>query len=233
MDFLDKKENALLRAVINDKIAVGGQLIVNDEHGAIVKVGDAHVCAFDSVGGFTAYAEKYGISGEVCVIGAPRSFAEETGVKSNLHKTFVFTDELPPVYDRGACIRRLAPTLAGYLSKEYHNGYGGYDENKMRAILESGSVFGLFDDSKLAGFIGEHTEGGMGMLTVLEPFRRRGYGLTLEKFMIGYVMSAGRAAYCDVDMTNASSLALQSKLGLVAAPGYTFWIMQYESDGKT
>ncbi len=230
MELIDKKDNAVLRAVIRDELDfLGAELIVSDERGAIVKLGGTYTCAFDSAENFTEYAKKYGVSGEVCVMGAPRGFTEETGAESNVHKTFAYLESLPPAFDRSACIRRLAPSLAGLLSQSYHNGYGGYGEDKMRAILKRGSVFGLFEDSKLAGFIGEHEEGGMGMLTVFEPFRRRGHAVTLEKFLIGYIMSFGLVPTCDVDITNSASLALQEKLGLVAAPGYTYWIMDYQS----
>ena len=61
------------------------------------------------------------------------------------------------------------------------------------------------------------------MLTVLDGFRRRGFGEALECAMITLVMLEGRVPICDVYEDNAPSVALQKKLGMTEARGYTFW----------
>ena len=39
--------------------------------------------------------------------------------------------------------------------------------------------FGAFVDGQLAGFVGEHSEGSMGMLEIFPAYRRRGLGYSL------------------------------------------------------
>lgn len=231
MNFIDRPENVVVRSAINDELNFkGGELIVSDERAVIVKVAGTYMCSCDSVESFIEYTKHYGVNGEVCVFAAPHDFAERVGVSSRLHKTFAYLNDLPPAVDKKLSIRRLAPTLAEFISQNYYNEYGGYGVDKVRELMKEGSTFGLFVDSKLAGFIGEHAEGGMGLLTVFEPFRRRGYAMELEKFLINYFMTFGRVPTCDVDAENAPSLALQRKIGMTEAPLYTFWIMDYKSN---
>lgn len=91
--------------------------------------------------------------------------------------------------------------------------------------LRLGWMRGGFDkNGKLVGFIGEHTEGSMGLLHVLSPFRRRGYGAALEAAEISLHLSQGRTPYCQVEVGNNASLALQEKLGLTRLPGTQCWI---------
>ena len=97
----------------------------------------------------------------------------------------------------------------------------------MENILRGKGVFGAFKDSGFAGFVGRHDDGTMGLLHVFDTFRRRGMGVELEKFMIGYVMTFGRVPLCDVYTDNAVSIEMQNKLGLTAAAdGYTYWFMK-------
>ena len=50
--------------------------------------------------------------------------------------------------------------------------------------LKAGVIFGAFVDGRLAGFVGEHHEGSMGMLEVVPEFRRRGIAQALEAALI-------------------------------------------------
>ena len=100
------------------------------------------------------------------------------------------------------------------------------DRDYVRSRLESGTVIGLFDQDSLMGFIGEHTEGAMGMLVVLPDYRRMGVGETLEKLLINKILSEGRTPYCDVDARNIKSLALQEKLGMTRTELDTFWFFK-------
>ena len=54
--------------------------------------------------------------------------------------------------------------------------------------LRSGMMYGAFADGKLAGFIGMHAEGSMGILEVFEEFRRQGIAEALERHLINRIL---------------------------------------------
>lgn len=91
--------------------------------------------------------------------------------------------------------------------------------------LRAGWVFGAFDEAgELAGFIGEHDEGSIGMLEVLPAHRRRGCAQALEAFMINRHLGQGRMPYCQVEVSNDASHALQRKMGFTRLPGTQCWV---------
>ena len=85
-------------------------------------------------------------------------------------------------------------------------------------------IWGLYEGNRLAGFIGLHPEGSMGMLEILPEFRRKGYGYALEAHLIGVHLRRGWVPYCHVVDGNAASLALQAKLGLTKAELPAIWV---------
>lgn len=94
----------------------------------------------------------------------------------------------------------------------------------MRERLKAGGLFGAFVDNTLAGFIGTHSEGSMGMLTVIPEYRRRGLAVCLEAYMLKYHISRGEIPFCHVVDGNDASIALQTKLGLIKAEKPIIWL---------
>ncbi len=89
-----------------------------------------------------------------------------------------------------------------------------HDPEYIADRIAAGVIFGAFVEGELAGFIGEHDEGSMGMLEVFPPFRRMGLGLALESFQINRIVSLGRVPYDHVIIGNDKSFHLQQKLGM-------------------
>ena len=83
-------------------------------------------------------------------------------------------------------------------------------------------MIGAFLDGELAGFAGVHNDGGMGMLEVLEPFRKRGIGSLLEAEMIRRELAAGHVPYAHVFVENEISAALQKKIRHALCTGERF-----------
>lgn len=127
--------------------------------------------------------------------------------------------ELPPF--QGA-LRRLGPEWAETVAEAYCQTFG--DVDYILGAIERG-MLGIFDGEKLAGFIGVHDEGSLGMLEVLPPYRRRGYGLALQLAIIRAALAEGRYAYGQVAEHNAPSLALQQKAGMTVCPEKIYWLM--------
>ncbi len=97
-------------------------------------------------------------------------------------------------------------------------------EESFTEALDRGMI-GAFVDGQIAGFIGRHTEGAMGMLEVLPNFRRRGLGKALEQKLINDYLSEGKIPYCHILETNAASLALERDLGfLISEESSVYWM---------
>ncbi|NBK23515.1 MAG: GNAT family N-acetyltransferase [Spirochaetia bacterium] len=101
--------------------------------------------------------------------------------------------------------------------------YHHADEPYIRDRLAKGVMIGAEVDGQLAGFMGRHSEGAMGMLEILPAFRRRSLGSELEKAYINRLLDASITPYCHVVETNEASLKLQKKLGLVFSEEKVHW----------
>ena len=76
----------------------------------------------------------------------------------------------------------------------------------------------------LAGFIGEHLEGSMGLLYVFPEFRRKGIATALEKYYIARTMEKGFVPFGQVEKDNKESLLLQKKLNMTQSEKLTIWM---------
>lgn len=97
-----------------------------------------------------------------------------------------------------------------------------YLENK----IQQGELWGLFEKQHLAGFIGMHNEGSMGILEVLPAYQRKGYGYLLEGYLINECLNEGKIPYCQVVKGNMASLQLQRKLGLEISSQLSYWLFE-------
>ena len=120
----------------------------------------------------------------------------------------------PPWQAKGVRFAALGPEWAELVCA--HNALLSRDE--MAARLAAGVFTGAFlpgpQGRQLAGFIGQHPGGSMGMLAVLPQFRRMGLGAALEAHAIARLLRQGRVPFCYISAGNRASLALQKKLGL-------------------
>ena len=146
------------------------------------------------------------------------------GLKSRAFLQSVWTKpqppELPPFQ---GTLRQLGPEWAETVAEAYCQTFADIDY--IRDAIGRG-MLGLFDGEELAGFIGVHDEGSLGMLEVLPPYRRRGYGLVLLLASVRMAVKEGRYAYGQVAEDNAASLALQQKAGMTVCPQKIYWLME-------
>lgn len=82
---------------------------------------------------------------------------------------------------------------------------------------------GGYLDGKLVGFAGLHSEGSMGLLTVLPEYRRRGFAQQIYSALINNQLRKGRIPYAQIYTDNENSLNLQKKLGFVLSPDTIAW----------
>lgn len=131
--------------------------------------------------------------------------------------------------DNGAEVRRLTAGDAETLAQYYH--LPGPDAGDLaetaaylRSRASSGTLYGAYFDGKLAGFVGTHDEGSIGVLTVLPEFRRRGLGTYLERLAIQKALERGDLPFGQIAEGNEASLALQRSLGMTIAREMVCWM---------
>ena len=117
-------------------------------------------------------------------------------------------------------IRPLGIDSLDYVEGHYDLGGKGY----ARSRIEAGEVFGIYDNGVLAGFIGRHGEGSIGLLYVDEAFRGKGYAQDLESFMFNKALEKGETPYGQVKIENDISFSLQEKIGVYVGNKVFCWL---------
>ncbi len=109
----------------------------------------------------------------------------------------------------------------------------GVGESYVRERIQAGVMFGAFaEEGKLAGFIGMHPEGSLGMLYVKEAYRGRGMAASLEAHAVNRMLERGWTPYAHVARENVASGKLQEKLGFYRAEK-SFWWLEKTLANKT
>ncbi len=117
-------------------------------------------------------------------------------------------------------IRLLDMSACDYVGEHYELGGPEYAKERIAA----GAMYGIYDNGELAGFIGSHEEGSIGMLYIDEKYRGKGYAQDLESFMFNRALERGETPYGQVFTDNAASLSLQDKVGVYAGNKLFCWI---------
>lgn len=119
-------------------------------------------------------------------------------------------------------LRILTPDAAPWVNAHYH---GAADELPyVRTLLERGLLTGAFEGDVCLGFIGRHSDGSVGLLSVLPEYRRRGVAEALAIDAADRELAAGRVPYGQVVCGNEPSIALHRKLGLTFSDTPVWWL---------
>ena len=119
------------------------------------------------------------------------------------------------------CIKLLT---SDYIDEVYQIYHHMSDYEYIADRINQKALWGLFQNDKLAGFIGMHKEGSMGMLEVKESYRRQGYGYLLEGYLINELLKQKKVPFCQVIKGNQASLALQKRLNMTLSSRYSYWV---------
>ena len=125
---------------------------------------------------------------------------------------------LPPGLD----IRQLGEEYLPAVVEHYH---AFSDPDYIRRRLAAGVMHGAFQNGELAGFIGMHAEGSVGMLEVFPPYRRRGIAAGLMAFQANWVLGRGWVPFSQIWEGNEASFALHRRLGWSLCPSPMYWVM--------
>ena len=125
-----------------------------------------------------------------------------------------------PVPEPTADIRPLGEEYAELVDANYEHADLEYIKDRIR----TGNLFGIFIDGKLAGFVGEHEEGSMGMLEVLPEYRRRGLGSQLDYFNIRREREMGHIPFGQIIVSNGLSMKMHGDMGAVISDKQSAWL---------
>lgn len=92
------------------------------------------------------------------------------------------------------------------------------------ALLPGAESAASLPGERLAGFIGLHGEGGIGMLEVFPEYRRRGLAAALVQGMVRRRLAEGAIPFGHIVKGNEPSLRLQKKLGFRFSEEFVYWI---------
>lgn len=117
-------------------------------------------------------------------------------------------------------VRPLGPEHLAQVAEHYHLTGADY----VAGRLEAGVMIGAFSpEGHLAGFMGTHDEGTLGLLEVLPPYRRQGVASLLQSHMTNRALQRNELPYGQIFEGNTPSLALQRSLGFQCSKGFLYW----------
>jgi tRNA (guanine37-N1)-methyltransferase len=123
--------------------------------------------------------------------------------------------------ENGLVICPATQEYCGAIDELYSLSHG---PNYIRDRIDRGCLFVALVHGELAGFVGMHEEGGLGMLEVLPQFRRQHVALALSTFIINWALEQGYTPYSQAKADNEASIALQDKLDIHRAKEQLFWM---------
>ncbi len=129
-------------------------------------------------------------------------------------------EKLDEKLPEGLELRELTPDNTEFVIKNYDH---LSDEKYIIERIEAGMI-GAFCGDEIAGFIGTHAEGTIGMLQVVPEFRRRGIAYTLEAAMINRMLEKNWVPHAHIVTTNSASVRLQEKVGMVFSGETVTWM---------
>lgn len=117
-------------------------------------------------------------------------------------------------------VRPLGSEHLAQVAEHYHLTGADYVAGRLAA----GVMIGAFSpEGHLAGFMGTHDEGTLGLLEVLPPYRRQGVARLLQSHMTNRALQRNELPYGQIFDGNSPSLALQRSLGFQCSKGFLYW----------
>ncbi len=118
--------------------------------------------------------------------------------------------ERAAIESRSLDIRPLTLQHLDWIHRQYS---AHLDCGYLKKRLERGAIYGGFVNDEICGFIGTHADGSIGIFKVLEKYRRRGFALELEAFLVNRLLDEARVPFSQIEHDNEASIRLHKKLG--------------------
>jgi len=109
---------------------------------------------------------------------------------------------------------KLTPNDAAFIFANYD--YAAYTTEAFIAErIKKGPSFGMRADGQLVAWIMTQDDGAMGLLTVLPPYRRHGYGNRITSALITQLRASGKLPFVHIEEQNHKSMSLALKAGFI------------------
>lgn len=141
-------------------------------------------------------------------------------VYSECHEAVYFSKEPLPV-DENADIRKLGDEYTDFVASNYSL---FYDPQYIAERIAAETMYGIFIENKIAGFIGIHDHGSLGMLEILPKFRRRGLAGNLLAYMTNLLVKRNELPRSDLIITNEASIHLHKSLNYDVSTESFYWM---------
>lgn len=102
--------------------------------------------------------------------------------------------------------------------------YDKLSKSEIIELLETGSIFGGYKGGCLVGFVGNHLEGGIGLLEIFPEYRRMGHGKTLESYIVNRMLKKDLVPFGQILSNNENSITLHRKLGFEISEDKLYWL---------
>ena len=118
-------------------------------------------------------------------------------------------------------IKRLGAEYIDVICEHYNQ---FVDQQYIIDRLTAGAIYGGFSGDTLCGFVGTHEEGSIGLLEVIETYRRRGFGEELLCYMAHLILDRGQTPFSQISTDNEISIKLHKKLGFKVSSDTIHWL---------
>lgn len=148
------------------------------------------------------------------------SYFDSIEVMMEVYNAAYLKPQIEVVCVPGFTLRQCTLQDCVQASMLYH---GEENDEYVQARIQAQAVWGMFDHAVLAGMIGIHEEGSIGLLAVDPRYQRRHLAMALESYLIQHQLRLGKCAFVQVVAGNEASFALQRKLGLTIGTEPILW----------
>lgn len=222
----------LLHVCMSESIRRGhAEVLYAGQDGVLLRdpVAETMQASFESPAALEPWVDAIAQSGLDVVV--HQDFAEEflapalperAGRMRCYHSVYTGKQPLDAALPREAHIEPLDGRWTEAVQTVYKHASAEY----IAGRIEAGVMLGIFWGGELAGFIGQHTEGALGMLEVLPEYRRRGLARALMAAGINAALARGETPFGQIVTTNEPSLALSRSMGLQISQGVVVWMFR-------
>ena len=229
MNSIKRKDHALLMAGMEQVVKHGtAEVMIENEHGSLIHdtFSDAWMIDCDSHETGKQWMDRF-IPDECHLFQSLRGdLAEEAKNRWGFSEILichqaVFEKEEVPALTGSLHIQSAEEKDLSFILENYHQ----LDESEIRILIGIHHIFIGYDtDGNRTGIAGIHMEGSAGLLEILPEYRRHGYGMELEKYVLQYMKQNDMIPFCQVETDNDKSLALQEKIGMSISKGNVYWL---------
>lgn len=102
--------------------------------------------------------------------------------------------------------------------------HSGDNPNYIKSLIKNKALIGAYIGGKLAGYVGTHYEGCMGLLEVFPEYRQEGIGKYLVNELLQRKRDAKLLSYGHVESFNQLAKGMYERMGFTLDDSLTYWL---------